>query len=75
MMSVFKEGFGEDLTNPLKYIPMKKITTFRDDIDRYAQSAIDLAKKKNNGIIDKNIFIGCGDLHILRGHPEGHLRT
>lgn len=56
MRSVFTEKFGKSLTDPYKYIPMKKITTFRNDIDKYAQAAIDLATKKNNGIIDKNIL-------------------
>jgi len=56
MKDVFTGKFGKSLTDPYKYIPMKKITTFRDDIDRYAQSAIDLAKKKNNGMIDKKLL-------------------
>lgn len=56
MQKIFGNKFGEALTNPYKYIPMKKITTFRDDIDRYAQSAIELANKNNNGIVDKKLL-------------------
>lgn len=56
MMSVFKEGFGEDLTNPLKYIPMKKITKFRDNIDDYVESAVKMANKTNNGQITKELL-------------------
>ena len=55
-MSVLKEGFGEDLTNPLKYIPMKKITKFRDNIDDYIESAVKMANKTNNGQITKDLL-------------------
>ena len=56
MKSVFKTKFGEALTNPYKFIPMKKITKFRDNIDDYARSVIEAANKTNNGIIDKNLL-------------------
>lgn len=56
MKKVFTSKFGKDLTNPYKFIPMKKITTFRDDIDDYAKSVIDMAKKSNNGVIDKKLL-------------------
>ena len=56
MKSVFKTKFGEALTNPYKYIPMKKITKFRDNIDDYAKAIIEAANKTNNGIIDKKLL-------------------
>lgn len=56
MQKLFGSKFGDSLTNPYKYIPMKKITSFRDDIGNYAQSVIDLANKKNNGIVDKKLL-------------------
>ena len=56
MQKLFGSKFGDSLTNPYKYIPMKKITSFRDDIGNYAQSVIDIAKKKNNGIVDKKLL-------------------
>lgn len=56
MQKVFGEKFGEKLTSKYEFIPMKKITTFRSEIDAYAQSAIDMANKKNNGIVDKKLL-------------------
>lgn len=56
MQKVFGEKFGEKLTSKYEFIPMKNITAFRNEIDAYAQSAIDLANKKNNGIIDKKLL-------------------
>lgn len=52
MQKVYKTKFGEALTNPYKYISMKKITSFRSGIDDYAQAIIDTAVKKNNGVVD-----------------------
>ena len=56
MQKIFKSRFGEALTNPYKYIPMKKITTFRDNMDKYVQSIIDMANKTNSGIINKELL-------------------
>ena len=53
MNSIYKEKFGTALTDKFKFIPMKKITSFHKDIDKYVQSVIDTAKTKNNGIVDK----------------------
>ncbi len=55
MQSVYKSRFGEALTNPYKFIPMKKITSFRENIDRYL-SAIVKSAEKNNGIIDESLI-------------------
>lgn len=56
MQKIFKSRFGEALTNPYKYIPMKKITTFRDNMDKYVQSIMDMANKTNSGIINKELL-------------------
>lgn len=56
MRKIFTDKFGDSLTNPYKFIPMKKITTFRDNIDDYAKSVIDMANKTNNGIVDKKLL-------------------
>lgn len=56
MQSIYKQGLGNDLTNPLKYIPMKKITKFRDNMDDYVQSVIKMANKTNNGIVTKELL-------------------
>ncbi|MBQ9245651.1 hypothetical protein IJ182_05220 [bacterium] len=56
MQGLFKGKFGEALTNPLKFIPMKKITSFRNNIDEYGQAVIEAAKKHNNGIINEEIL-------------------
>ena len=56
MKNIFKTKFGDALTNPYKFIPMKKITKFRDNIDDYAKAVIDAANKTNNGIIDKKLL-------------------
>ena len=56
MMSAYKERFGEALTDPTKYIPMKQINKFRNNMDKYIEHIIDIAKKKNGGIIDENLI-------------------
>ena len=56
MQRIFKTKFGEALTNPYKFIPMKKITKFRDNIDDYAKAIIDFANKTNNGVVDKKLL-------------------
>ena len=52
MQKIFKERFGADLTNPYKYISMKKITKFRESIDKYIKAAIESADKFNGGKVD-----------------------
>ncbi len=56
MQDIFSEKFGKNLTNPKKFIPMKKITKFRDNIDKYTQAVINKANKSNNGIIDEKLL-------------------
>lgn len=56
MESVYTKRFGKDLTDPYKYIPMKKITTFRDNMDNYVKNIADKAKQENNGIIDEKLL-------------------
>ncbi len=56
MQTVYGAKFGKDLTDPYKYIPMKKITKFRDNIDKYVQNITDTAAKKNGGVVDKKLL-------------------
>lgn len=55
MQKIYKGRFGDALTDAHKYIPMKKITSFRDNIDKYAQDVMKAAKK-NNGIVDEKLL-------------------
>ncbi|MBQ4124195.1 hypothetical protein IJD44_10830 [bacterium] len=56
MQKVYKSKFGEALTDPYKYISMKKITKFRTGIDKYAQAVVDAANKTNGGVVDKSLL-------------------
>ncbi len=56
MKSIFSTKFKEDLTNPLKFIPMEKITGFRQNIDDYANEIIKIANKKNNGMVTEQLL-------------------
>jgi hypothetical protein len=56
MQGVYGSKFGKALTDRFKFIPMKKITSFHDNIEKYAQSVIDAATKKNGGIVDKKLL-------------------
>lgn len=56
MKSLYTEHFGKKLTDRHRYIPMGKITSFRDNIDNYINSVIKVANKKNNGIVTKEII-------------------
>ncbi len=44
MQEVYKSNFGKALTDPNRFIPMKKITAFRDNIDDYAKAIAESAK-------------------------------
>lgn len=56
MGEIFKTKFGEDLLNEYKYIPFKDIKKFRNEIDTYANSVIEYANKKNNGVVTKKLL-------------------
>ena len=56
MKSVYTEHFGSKLTDKYRFIPMKKITTFRNNIDDYVNSIIKVANNKNNGEVTKEIL-------------------
>lgn len=56
LTKTYKDRFGEALTNPYKYIPMKNITSLRDNIDKYTEKVIETATKKNNGIVDEKLL-------------------
>lgn len=56
MGEIFKNKFGEDLLNEYKYIPFKDIKNFRNEIDTYANSVIEYANKKNNGVVTKKLL-------------------
>ena len=56
MKSLYTEHFGEKLTDKYRFIPMKKITKFRNNIDDYISSVVKTAEKKNGGIVTKEIL-------------------
>ena len=56
MKSVYSEHFGKKLTDKYRFIPMKKITKFRSNIDDYISSVVKTAEKKNGGIVTKEIL-------------------
>ena len=56
MKSVYTEHFGTKLTDKYRFIPMKTITKFRDNIDDYVNSVIKTAEKKNGGVVTKEIL-------------------
>lgn len=56
MQQAYESRFGEALTDPTKYIPMKQITKFRENMDDYVKHIIEVANKKNGGIIDENLL-------------------
>ena len=56
MLKIYSEKFTDKIKDEKKFIPMKQITKFRDKIDDYVNSVIDLANKTNNGIVDKKLL-------------------
>ena len=46
MQKIYTKRFGKKLTDPYQYIPMKRITAFRENIDKYVKSVIDAALKR-----------------------------
>lgn len=56
MMKIYKEKFGDKLTDAYKYIQMKDITSFRDNIENYAQVIIKSANKSQNGVITEDLI-------------------
>ena len=57
LKKLYQTKFGEALTNPYKYISMKKITKFKDNIDNYTQAVVKAAEK-NGGIVDEKLLNG-----------------
>ncbi len=56
MKTIYKGHFGEALTNKSKFIPMKKITTFRTNVDKYVDSVIKAASKTEDKRVTKEIL-------------------
>lgn len=56
MQKIYRSRFGEALTNPYKFISMKKINKFRDNVEQYAQHVIETAQSKNGGVVDKKLL-------------------
>ena len=56
MQKLYESKFGAALTSPYRFIPMKKITSFRDNIDKYAKAVIDSASNTNGGVVDKKLL-------------------
>ncbi len=56
MKSIYKDRFGDKLFDKYRYISMDKITKFRENIDKYVWSTINIAKKENNGIVDVKLI-------------------
>ena len=56
MKTMYRSHFGDALTNKSKFIPMKKITTFRSNIDDYVNSIIKAANKTSDKRVTKEIL-------------------
>ena len=57
MKSIYTEHFGSKLTDKYRFIPMKKITQFRNNIDDYINAVVKLANtEKNGGKVTKEIL-------------------
>lgn len=66
LMKMYKQYFGEDLVNPSKFISMKQVNSFRDNIDSYIDTVIDYAKKANNGIVDSKVLKNMNNKNIIK---------
>lgn len=53
LKKVYTEHFGEKLTDKYRFIPMKKIVSFKDNIDDYVNSVV---KHADNGVITKDVL-------------------
>lgn len=60
MHSVYDKKFGSALKDSYKFIPMKKITAFRDNIDDYVRKVAENATKENGGIVDMKFLDNIG---------------
>ena len=56
MQTVYGGHFGEALTNKSRFIPMKKITTFRSNIDDYVNSIVKAANKTSDKRVTKELL-------------------
>ncbi len=56
MKTVYGSHFGDALTNKSRFIPMKKITTFRSNIDDYVNSIINAANKTSDKRVTKELL-------------------
>ena len=56
MHNIYKKRFGEKIFDKYRYVSMNKITKFRENIDRYVESIIDIANHQNNGIVNTQLL-------------------
>lgn len=66
LIDMNSEYFGKNLTNPYKYIPMKDIQSFRNNIDDYVKTIIEYAEKHNKGLIDINLLEKMNKHNLLK---------
>ncbi len=56
LMNAYKGYFGDALTNPYKYISMKEINKFRNNIDDYVNTVIKAAESSSEKIITEKLL-------------------
>ena len=66
LLKIYKQAFGEALTDETKYIPMKRIQSFRDHINDYVNTVVDYAKKEKSGIIDADVLKHMNNKNAIR---------
>lgn len=56
LKEVYTEHFGAKLTDKYRFIPMKEIIKFRNNIDDYVNLVVKHANETNNGVVTKEIL-------------------
>lgn len=66
LMDMYENSFGKaDLHNPYKFISMKQIQSFRENIDTYVNTIVDFAKK-NNQEIDLSLLKKMSNKNLIK---------
>lgn len=66
LKDVYLQKFGEKLTNPYKFIAIKDINSFRQNIDDYVDIIAQYAQKHNGGIVDLNLLEKMNKMNLRK---------
>lgn len=63
---LYKKYFGDDLTNEFKFVSMKDIQLFRDNVGHYVKTVMEYAEKHNKGVVDESVLKAMNARNLVK---------